>query len=147
MNTFRAFRDADADACLAMFDSNVPGAFAPNERPEYAAFLDDGPRDYWVACDGPEIVGAFGFSVDPEAGRGRIRWILTHSGARGQGLGRQMMAKIREQARSRDISIVDIAASHVSAPFFGRYGAKERTRTVDGWGPGLDRVDMEWMPV
>ena len=29
-----------------------------------------------------------------------------------------------------------------SATFFARFGATETKRTCDGWGPGMDRVDM-----
>jgi hypothetical protein len=37
---------------------------------------------------------------------------------------------------------IDIAASHLSAPFFTRFGAKEVRCTKDGWGAGMHRVDM-----
>ena len=35
-----------------------------------------------------------------------------------------------------------IAASHRSAPFFARFGSQTVKTTPNGWGPGMDRVDM-----
>jgi hypothetical protein len=53
------------------------------------------------------------------------------------------MARVLASARASRLSRIDIAASHKSAAFFARYGAVELRRTQDGWGPGMDRVDME----
>jgi hypothetical protein len=39
---------------------------------------------------------------------------------------------------------VKIAASHLSAPFFAKFGAVPLRTTDDGWGPGMHRVDMIW---
>jgi hypothetical protein len=61
----------------------------------------------------------------------------------GSGVGRMIMADVLRDAAARGAHAVDIAASHKSAPFFARFGALERGRTDDGWGPGMHRVDME----
>ena len=40
-------------------------------------------------------------------------------------------------------SVMTIATSQKSAKFFSRFGAVTRKVTKAGWGPGLDRIDME----
>lgn len=138
---FRAYEPADRVACLALFDANCPAAFAPNERDEYAAFLDEGHDGYEVCVDGEAVVGAYGLVRD---GAGlALRWILIGPAAQGRGLGAGMMERVAARAREEGVERVRISASQVSAPFFARFGARERSRTVDGWGPGMHRVEME----
>ena len=50
------------------------------------------------------------------------------------------MARVSDIGDGRPVSI---AASHKSAPFFARFGARIVETTPDGWGPGMHRVDME----
>jgi diadenosine tetraphosphate (Ap4A) HIT family hydrolase len=64
----------------------------------------------------------------------------------GGGVGRAIMADVMRHATALGAQWVDIAASHKSAPFFARFGAREQSRTLDGWGLGMHRVDME-LPV
>ena len=54
-----------------------------------------------------------------------------------------MMERVVSLARASGVSTISIAASHKSAAFFERFGALAMERTTDGWGPGMDRVDME----
>ena len=138
----RPFSPGDQAACLALFDTNAPDAFAPAEREDYRRFLAQAPPFYRVCEERGEVVGAYGLSVDLQRRRGRIRWILTGAGARGRGLGRYMMRNVLEQAAARGVRAIDVAASQKSAPFFARYGAVVRSCEVEGWGPGLDRVEM-----
>lgn len=142
--TCRPYQPPDRAACLALFDGNVPEAFAASERADYTLFLEEAPTGYQVCCLGERIVGAFGLSEAHEERRGRVRWILTDAAQRGRGVGRHMMLAVRAQARRAGLHTVDIAASQKSAPFFARFGAEACGHVPDGWGPGLDRVDMVW---
>ena len=139
--TFRAYSPADRTACLDLFDANCPEFFAPNERVDYEGFLDEAPSTYWVCVRGREILAAFGFVRHRE--RGRIQWIMVGREARGLGLGGRMMRRIQAEAGASGVRIIDIAASQKSASFFARYGAEPRQSIPEGWGPGLDRIDME----
>ena len=38
--TFRSYVSTDKSVCLKLFDANCPEFFAPNERVDYAEFLD-----------------------------------------------------------------------------------------------------------
>ena len=152
MTDFREYRASDRERCLAIFDSNTPRFFAPNERQDYVDFLAAVPSAYEVCVLRDHVVGAFGVTGSKSTPRGdavRLQWILVDPTAQGQGVGRAVMERVLEAARlilGRAGGHVDIAASHLSAPFFVRFGAVEIARIENGWGPEMHRVDME-MPV
>lgn len=143
--SWAAFTREQRAACLAVFDANCPEFFAPNERADYEAFLDDEPTGYEVCLVEGAVVGAFGL-FDAGPGRGRLNWILLDPRRKGLGIGTAAMERVQGQARERGIAVIEIAASHKSAGFFARFGAVEVRTTSDGWGPGMHRVDMElWL--
>ena len=126
---------------LQIFDANVPQAFAPNERADFEAFLDSRPQNYWCVLYGGSLVGAFGVTV-LGSGHASLNWILLSPKHHGLGLGMRMINHARLVAQKAGCHVMTIAASHVSAPYFERFGAHAQIRTRNGWGPGMDRVDM-----
>lgn len=148
MNTtvaFRPYTPADREACLELFDANCPGFFAPNERNDYADFLDAEPKGYEACIVGDRLAGAFGL-IAGSAQRMHLNWILLDPKFQGLGIGSAIMDRIATVAVASGIHVVDIAASHKSAPFFAKFGAVATATTHDGWGPGMHRVDMELRP-
>jgi GNAT superfamily N-acetyltransferase len=140
---FAPYGPEHREACLAVFDENCPAFFAPDERADYADFLDRVGVDYRVCRRDGRVVGAFGLMPGGAPGEAHLNWILLSPSAQGAGLGRAIMGEVAARAGACRVAI---AASHRSAPFFARFGARELIRTEDGWGPGMHRVDMEWRP-
>ena len=148
MNTsieFRPYRPADKADCLAIFDANCPAYFAPNERDDYEEFLGDCGERYEICLCSGKIGGAFGLFFGP-GNKASLNWILLNPSLQGRGIGRSVMKRIQAQASGGGAQLILIAASHKSAPFFARFGAREIDTTRDGWGPGMHRVDMELVP-
>lgn len=142
---FRPYRESDRETCLQLFDGNCPTFFASNERTDYERFLDDALDRYQVCLVDGHIVGAYGLYPDgPD--RLALRWIVLSPQVQGRGLGTVMMTRIVEQLRRVEGARLRISASHKSAPFFARFGARERSLIPDGWGPGMHRVEMELAP-
>lgn len=137
---FRSWRAEDREACLSIFDANCPTYFAPNERSEFASFLDAAPDGYEVCELQGRIVGAGGL-IRRDSGVS-LNWIMLDPEAQGCGIGAAIMERVVSLARASGCTSISIAASHKSAAFFERFGAVATERTVDGWGPGMDRVDM-----
>jgi GNAT superfamily N-acetyltransferase len=131
-------------ACLQLFDANCPAFFAPNERADFAAFLDQPAPPYIVVARESAVIAAFGVRPGDSRGRARLTWIMVDPAHHGSGVGRCLMREASRRAAMLDATVVDIAASHLSAPFFARFGAREQSRTENGWGPGMHRIDMEW---
>lgn len=127
--------------CMAMFDSNCPKFFANKERQYYQSFLESGPQDYFLGIRAGILVSAFGAST--VANRARISWIMVSPESSGLGIGEQMMQRAKAMSLEQGLQVIDIAASHLSAPFFAKFGAQILSETPDGWGPGMHRIDME----
>jgi GNAT superfamily N-acetyltransferase len=81
----------------------------------------------------------------PATGRNvkTLCWIMLDPRTQGIGIGSKIMERAIHLARASQTDVVKIAASHKSAPFFAKFGARPVKFTKDGWGPGMDRVDME----
>ncbi|WP_266158855.1 GNAT family N-acetyltransferase [Dyella silvatica] len=139
---FRDFAATDRPACLLLFDMNCPTYFAPNERDDYAQFLDQHASAYKVCVLDGHIVGAYGLYVVGTDSRA-LHWILFTPAIHGYGLGSMVMSRVIAAAKEDKASILHISASHKSAPFFAKFGAVAQSTTVDGWGPGMHRVDMQ----
>ena len=139
--TFRPYCRADHKTCTEIFDANCPEFFAPNERQEYEEFLERVSGEYEVCEIDGMVLGAFGLSVNGEDTK-TLNWILLDPQAQGVGAGSRIMERVIQLGRTSQTRVVKIAASHKSAPFFARFGATTTSSTKNGWGPGLDRVDM-----
>lgn len=140
--TFRPFRRDDESACLDIFDANCPAFFAPNERAEYEAYLDSVPAGYEVCEVNARVCGGFGIA-DAGDGASVISWILLSPEVQGMGIGSQMMHRIVQKSRTLNAALIRIATSPKAVDFFARFGAVRQSTTKNGWGPGMDRVDME----
>lgn len=144
--TFRRYASADRDTCLRLFDAMCPKYFAPNERADYEAFMTDADGDYQVCLVEGQVTGAYGVLAEGPTGLA-LRWILIAPEHHGHGLGSAIMHRVVAAVRARGPSArLYIGASHLSAPFFARFGARELLTTPNGWGPGMHRVDMELVP-
>ena len=142
LQEFRAYAPADRTDCLALFDANCPVYFAANERSDYQRFLAGNPDGYTVCVAVGQVVGAFGL-FNHQSGRASLNWILISPQLQASGIGSAMMNQVKQQARLSSVTLVEIAASHLSAPFFAKFGAAPLRETLDGWGPGMHRIDME----
>ncbi len=142
---FRAYQREDRSACLKLFDASCPEFFAPNERADYEDFLDTTADGYEVCVLDDRVVGAFGLKPH-EPGGIALRWIIVAVELQGHGIGSAIMQRALERARAANASHLYMGASHKSAPFFARFGARETATVPHGWGPGMHRVDMLLTP-
>lgn len=140
--SFRPYSPADKQYCLALFDRNCPEFFAPAERRNYEAFLDACPANYEVCCSGSTVIGACGLTGSDAESRS-LNWILLATDLHGAGIGSAMMRRAISIARLLRLQCIRIAASHKSAAFFARFGAVATESVIDGWGPGMHRINME----
>ncbi len=139
---FKPYTAADGAVCLDIFDANCPTYFARNERDDYIDFLDSDTGRYEVCVVDNRIVGAFGLYGKGLTTR-TLRWILIDPGSHGLGIGSAIMDRVVCLGNASELKYLTIAASHLSEPFFARIGAVTKATTKNGWGPGMNRVDME----
>ncbi len=138
---FRAYRSADKHICLSVFDLNCPEYFDPEERKDYVVFLDEEPDGYEVCEADGQVHGAFGVFSTGEHTMA-LRWILLSPESQGQGLGAKIMARVVAKSREARARSIRLFTTQKAEAFFKRFGAETQAMTANGFGPGLDRVDM-----
>ncbi len=143
MMVLRPYRLADRDACLAVFDSNVPAFFAPHEREGFASFLDDLEKfsvRYFVLDDGELTIACGG--VGRRQDEARMCWGIVDGRRHGEGLGRLLLLL-------RLVRGAELGARHAGhdtiprvAPFFEREGFIVTGGEDNHYGPGIHRRDL-----
>lgn len=142
----RAYRHADLVACLAVFETNVPGFFREHEREEYMRFLEALPGPYLVLeNDQGEIVAAGGYAVVEEEERADLCWGMVRADLQGRGLGRVLTERrISEAVADPMVKSLAINTSQHTRGFYERFGFRLLEVVPDGYAPGLDRCEMRW---
>ena len=140
----RPYTVADRAACLAVFDSNTPEFFRPEERPQLEAFLDEPRAAYFVIEHEGSIVGCGGhYRMETGPAQARLVWGMVRRDRQRQGLGRFLLLyRIREITRMGGVQMVGLETSQHAAPFFQRQGFKVASVEKDGYGSGTDRLAM-----
>ncbi len=138
----RPFVATDADACLTLFDSNVPRYFDSSERSGFADFLEQPDGHYFVIEQDSEVCGCGGF-VKAERGQARFTWGMVDNARHGAGLGR-MLAEYRLQAieASGEFQEAELSTTPQIAPFFAKFGFETVGVEKDGFAPNMDKVQM-----
>ena len=138
----RPYQPADRSACLDVFDSNQPDYFAAHERPAFENFLATATTPYFVMEHEGTIVGCGGYAVDGRSGR--LCWGMIRRNLHRHGFGRFLLLyRMRQMTRHEaEIEMVELDTTPRSAPFFLSQGFRILSTVADGYGPGLDRVEM-----
>jgi L-amino acid N-acyltransferase YncA len=144
MPTLRSYRETDREACLALFDSNVPRFFAADERGAYAAFLDRLPGPYYVIEDAGRVIAGGGTSrhrSEPDAAI--LCWGMVEGGRHRSGIGRRLLEeRLQRLFADEGVRTVVSNTSQHSAGFFARFGFETVAAEPDGFAPGIDRLEM-----
>lgn len=139
----RLYDVADREACLGLFDSNVPAFFAPHEREDFQSFLADLERlpiRYFVLVDGGRAIACGGVGRrDDEA---RMCWGIVHGLRHGEGLGRIMLLARLVMGARLGATRAGLDTIPKVAPFFEREGFVITGGTDDYYGPGIHRRDL-----
>src|ERR1700760_1222701 len=84
----REYLPGDRADCLALFDSNTPLFFKPEERADFEKFLDSLNCSYFVMEHDGAIVGCGGFAIEKDAALASLVWGMIRGDLHKRGLGR-----------------------------------------------------------
>lgn len=153
--TIRRYEARDRAACVAIFGSNCPQYFDPSERELLLGWLDACEQgrlrhatslaeEFLVLERDGAVLSCGGFYVLRTPQRASMVWGMVQREHHREGLGRELLVHRIELLRSSypDHAITLDTSQH-TAPFFERLGFRVTARKPDGYGPGLDRIDME----
>lgn len=141
----RPYAPTDRDSCLALFDSNTPDNFAPQERADFEAWLDGEPEHYVVLEHEGTVVACGGFALpEPGSTDARLTWGMVGRLWHRQGLGRfLLMYRMRELGKTAAVvQTVSLETTQHAAPFFASQGFRVEHSVKDGYAPGLDKLEM-----
>lgn len=146
MDAVRPYLPSDMTACLRIFDGNTPRFFAPAERADFAAFLlaHAVAWHYLVIEREGVVVACGGHAVRPDGVSVDLCWGMVASGMHGTGIGK-MLTRARLQAAGTVQGIVRVRldTSQHTQGFYARFGFVPVQVVADGYGPGLDRWEMQ----
>lgn len=142
----RPFLPDDFSACLAIFDSNLPTFFAPEERTQFSEFLDNlnaRGRTYLVLTREDSVIACGGLLADEVTGKASLEWGMVEHALHGQGFGAKLTEARLTLARAIPTIVeLTIETSQHSRGFYERFGFTVSKIIPGGFGPGLDRWDM-----
>jgi ribosomal-protein-alanine N-acetyltransferase len=156
----RPYEPADRDTCLAIFRSNMPLYFLPEEEPDFEGFLNEQnarclqpesgeagrwePRYYVGELNG-EAVACGGFGRSRDGQHLTLIWGMVAREHHRQGLGRELLGyRLTESAKHFPGELLFMDTTQHSRPFFERFGFRVIKHIPNGYGPGMDRFDMEY---
>jgi len=140
----RRYRSDDREACIALFDSNVPGHFAAVERDAFLATLDTIERYWVIELAGEGVVACGGYeAVEHRPERAALCWGMVRGDLHRRGLGERLL---RERLQRIDadpaFAAVVIETTVFSSGFYARHGFVAGRVQPDGFAPGYDLVEM-----
>ena len=140
----RDYSPLDLEACLEVFDSNVPRFFKPNERDEFRSFLHELPGPYLVLVTrGGRVAACGGYAINRDDGSADLCWGMVREDLHGTGLGRRLTRRrIELSVRDPRVREVCLHTSQHTAGFYERLGLSTIGVLEDGYAPGLHRCDM-----
>ncbi len=142
----RPYTSDDLSGCMAIFDSNVPTFFAPEERKDFCECLEsinDRDRPYLVMLRKDSVVACGGLITEAEKRQARLAWVMVDRALHGQRLGTSLTHALLARARATpNISEVGLETSQHTHGFYEGFGFTVAKVTRDGLAPGLDCWDM-----
>lgn len=156
--TIRPYTPTDKPACIAAFKSNMPRFFAPAELPDfeewlreqdarYTSPLKNNNEQYYVALLNKKVIGCGGYYIDTAKQEAKMTWGLITNSLHKRGFGKQLFRYRVNVIRSVcPLCRIGLDTTQHAYSFFGKLGFTVTRITKNGYGPGLDRYDME-LPV
>ena len=139
----RPYDYADRADCLRAFDSNAPWYFLPEERIQFERFLDQPPGPYFVIVEEDDLLACGGYATGRVSGEADICWTIVRRDQHGHGVGNFLMTTcVAEMLADENIQSARLETSQHTQPFFERWGFKAIEVAPNGFGPGLDRIEM-----
>ncbi|MEM9602855.1 MAG: GNAT family N-acetyltransferase [Pseudomonadota bacterium] len=133
--------------CLAVFDGNLGRYFADDERATFIEYLDvhSSTLPYFVLVSGDTVLACGGYGK--EGDRVSLNWGMVARDHHRRGLG-QCITRFRLEriAVEHPDTPVRIETSQHTMGFYARLGFAVENHTPDGFGVGIDRVVMVWLP-
>ncbi len=152
----RPYTPADKDACMAIFRSNCPHYFDPSEEAPFEQWLEhqaaktrvfeNSEEEHYYVLETPEhgIAACGGFYLVKGAKEARLAWGMVHSDHHRKGYGTELYEFRRNEIlKNWPDHVITLGTSQHTWPFYEKMGMRVTDVKPAGYGPHLDRYDME----
>jgi len=141
----REYRETDKQACIALFDSNVPRYFSAGEKQGFIDWLDLPDRDaYYVVELDQRIVACGGIFHEAGKNNAGLAWGMVDGSMHKQGIGSRFTRFRLDLLQEKFPGYIHcIETSQHTEAFYQRMGFVTKHITPDGFAPGIDKYDME----
>jgi predicted GNAT family N-acyltransferase len=131
------------EQCIALFESNLPQFFAPEEKSLFIDWLDQTTEEYFVVKDQDTVVACGGIFFDEKTREAGLSWGMVHAARHGQGIGRTFTAHRLALIRSKyPDAVIRIETSQHTKAFYEKLGFVTVNVIKDGFAKGLDLYAM-----
>lgn len=139
---FRRFEISDLEDVVAVFRSNIPKYFTPDEEAGLREFLSNATGDYYVAEINGEVIGSGGIALNKDDTIS-LCWGMVRKDHLGRGFGKRLTA-FRTQLASEKFPCLPlvISTSQHTQGFYEKLGFRVTRHVPDGFGPGIDICEM-----
>lgn len=154
MQQIREYKPADRKACIAIFKSNMPLFFAPEELPGFEswltareerkfAFKNTKAEYYYVAEQDGKVIACAGFNIKKEDAHAFMTWGMVDNSLHKKGIGKALLEFRIKKIRSLfPDSPINVNTTQHSYRFFEKLGFVLTGITNDYYAKGLDKYDM-----
>ena len=134
----------DRDACLEVFQTNLPVFFTPEELGLYTSFLNALPGPYLVVRDSNHgVVACGGYALRESGAIADMCWGMVRQDLHGLGIGKALtLARVERIRGDGSVREITLNTSQHTVGFYKRLGFEVVEVLPDGYAPGLDRCDM-----
>lgn len=139
----REFRASDREACMSVFQSNVPRYFREHELSDYLEYLDSSDLHYFIVVAEKKIVGCGGFGGSPGSLTADLCWGMVHSSHHRKGIGAfLLLTRLYKIINNTNFQQIRLGTSQLTDGFYRRYGFLIQSRIRNGIDNGLDDIEM-----
>ncbi|SMC68659.1 GNAT family N-acetyltransferase [Pedobacter africanus] len=133
------------EKCVALFESNMPRFFAPEELPLFVDFLDNDIEDnYYVVEKNRKIVACGGIFLDTETDEAGLSWGMVHIAEHKNGIGKLLTEyRINLLKEIYPGKIYKIDTSQHTEGFYLKRGFRTIAVVPDGFAKGIDKYVMK----
>lgn len=139
----REYCSTEREACMAIFQSNVPRFFRDHELVDYLQFLDSRMGRYFIVVSSGDPVACGGFGIRSESDSACLCWGMVKECRHRRSIGTfLLLTRLRRIIDESNVGEVRLETSQLTYGFFQRFGFSVDSRRADGFALGLDRIRM-----
>ena len=129
--------------CIEIIQSNTPKYIDPSEHSDYKNYILRNDETYFVLFNDINLVACGGYGLIKSRTKVVLSWGLVHRQHHNKGYGSELLKYRLNHIKNNypDIEI-HLDTSQKTYKFFEKFGFLVKKNTPNGYGTGLDRIDM-----